>query len=58
MTEPAAFEQSEQLKAKVARRERRMDDLKDLRALEKAIAKNGDKPLIPWAQAKKQLGLG
>lgn len=57
MTEPAAFEQSAQLKTKVARLESQVDDLKDLCDLEKAIKKNGNKPLIPWKQVKQQLDL-
>jgi hypothetical protein len=35
----------------------RVEDLEDARDLEEAIRKNGDKPLIPWEQAKKELGL-
>jgi hypothetical protein len=35
----------------------RVEDLEDARDLEKAIRGNGDKPLIPWDQAKKELGL-
>jgi hypothetical protein len=57
MTEPAVLEKIEQLKATIAKLEHRVEDLEDLRDLEKAIKENGDKPLIPWKQAKKQLGL-
>jgi hypothetical protein len=57
MTEPAVLEKLEQLKATIAKLEHRVEDLEDLRDLEKAIKENGDKPLIPWKQAKKQLGL-
>ncbi len=57
MTEPAVLEKIEQLKATIAKLGHRVDDLEDLRDLEKAIKENGDKPLIPWAQAKKQLDL-
>ena len=35
----------------------RVEDLEDLHDLEKAIAENGDKPLIPWEEAKKGLDL-
>jgi len=57
MTEPAGLEKIEQLKATIAKLEHRVEDLEDLRDLEKAIKENGDKPLIPWEQAKKQLDL-
>jgi len=36
----------------------RIEDLEDLRDLREAIVRNGDKPLIPWARAKKELGIG
>ena len=35
----------------------RVEDLEDLRELNQAIERNGNKPLIPWAKAKKSLGL-
>ena len=35
----------------------RVEDLEDLRELNQAIERNGDKPLEPWAKAKKELGL-
>ncbi len=35
----------------------RVSDLKDLRELNQAIERNGAKPLIPWAKAKKEPGL-
>ena len=57
MTEPAVLEKIERLKATIAKLEHRVEDLEDLRDLEKAIKENGDKLLIPWEQAKKQLGL-
>jgi hypothetical protein len=57
MTEPAILEQIKQLKNTIARLEHRVEDLEDLRDLEQAIKENGDKPLIPWKQAKKQLDL-
>ncbi|MDQ5979789.1 MAG: hypothetical protein QG602_2764 [Verrucomicrobiota bacterium] len=45
------------MSAELAQLRARVEDLEDARALDKAIAENGKKPLIPWAQAKKQLGL-
>ena len=57
VTESAALEQIELLKTTIARLEHRVDDLEDLRDLERAIKENGDKPLIPWVQAKKELDL-
>ena len=35
----------------------RVEDLEDLRELNEAIARNRDKKLIPWARAKKELGI-
>jgi len=35
----------------------RVEDLEDLRELNQAIQRNGAKPLVPWAKAKKELGL-
>jgi hypothetical protein len=35
----------------------RVEDLEDLRDLNDAIARNKDKRLIPWDEAKKSLGL-
>ena len=35
----------------------RVEDLEDLRELNAAIARNKGKKLIPWAAAKKELGL-
>jgi len=32
-------------------------DLEDLRELNQAVERQGTKPLIPWAKAKKELGL-
>ncbi len=47
----------QQLAAELARLRERVEDLEDARELEAAIRRNGDKPLIPWDQAKKDLGL-
>jgi hypothetical protein len=41
----------------VERLQERIEDLEDLRDLQAAIAENGDKPLIPWEQAKAELEL-
>lgn len=34
-----------------------LEDLDDRLELARAIKRNGNKPCIPWAQAKKELGL-
>jgi hypothetical protein len=47
----------QQLAAELARLRERVEDLEDARELDAAIRRNGDKPLIPWDQAKKDLGL-
>ena len=46
-----------QLAAEVARLRERVEDLEDARELDAAIGRNGEKPLIPWDQAKKELNL-
>lgn len=46
------------LKKRIDRLQERLEDLEDLRELERAIAENGSRPLVPWAKAKKELGLG
>ncbi len=35
----------------------RVEDLEDLRELNQAIERNCNKRLVPWAKAKKELGL-
>ncbi len=45
------------LSAELARLRTRVEDLEDLRDLNAAITRNAGKPGIPWAQAKKELGL-
>lgn len=35
----------------------RVEDLEDLRDLKEAVRQNGDKPLIPRAKVKKDLGI-
>jgi TolA-binding protein len=37
--------------------QQRVEDLEDLRELNQAIERNGGKPLRPWANAKRELGL-
>ena len=55
MSEAAVFETLQKLNETVARLERRVEDLEDLRDLEQAIEENAGKPLIPWEQAKREL---
>ena len=60
MSEPQERERTptlENLAAEVARLRQRVEDLEDARELDAAIRRNADKPLIPWDQAKKELGL-
>jgi cell division protein FtsB len=47
----------QQLAAEVARLRERVEDLEDAKELDAAIVLNGEKPLIPWDQARKELGL-
>ena len=47
----------QQLAAEVARLRDRIEDLEDAKELDAAISRNGDKPLIPWDQARSGLGL-
>jgi hypothetical protein len=47
----------QQLAAEVSRLRERVEDLEDAKELDAAIGRNGEKPLIPWDQAKKELGL-
>ena len=46
-----------ELAAELAQLRGRIEDLEDARELDAAIQRNGDKPLIPWQQAKKDIGL-
>jgi len=60
MSEPQERERTptlEELAAELARLRERVEDLEDARELDAAIRRNGDKPLIPWGPAKKELGL-
>lgn len=47
----------EELAREVQRLRERVEDLEDARELDAAIRRNAAKPLIPWDQAKKDLGL-
>lgn len=47
----------QQLASELARLSERVEDLEDGKELHAAIRRNGDKPLIPWDQAKNELGL-
>ena len=60
MSEPSEQETAptlQRLAAEVARMRERVEDLEDAKALDAAIRHNGDQPLIPWEQAKLDLGL-
>jgi cell division protein FtsB len=56
-TESTLLLQFEQLAAEVARLRERVEDLEDAKELDAAIGRNGEKPLIPWDQARNELGL-
>ena len=47
----------EELATELTQLRERVEDLEDARELDAAIRRNADKPLIPWDQAKKELGL-
>ena len=46
-----------EIAAELARLRDRVEDLEDARELDAAIRRNGGTPLIPWEQAKKEIGL-
>ena len=46
-----------ELHAELQRLRRRVEDLEDLRDLNAAIERNGDKPGVPWSEVKRELGL-
>jgi hypothetical protein len=46
-----------EISAELARLRDRVEDLEDARELDAAIQRNADKPLIPWEQARKEIGL-
>jgi len=45
------------LHTELAELRERVEDLEDLRELNEAIERNAGRRLIPWEQAKKELGL-
>jgi hypothetical protein len=45
------------ISAELARFRERVEDLEDARELDAAIQRNADKPLLPWEQARKEIGL-
>ena len=47
----------QEVHAELLRLRERVEDLEDLRELNAAIERNKGKKLIPWEQAKKELGL-
>ena len=55
MNDAAVLQKVEALTKTVERLQERIEDLEDLRDLQAAIAENGNKPLIPWEQAKAEL---
>jgi hypothetical protein len=57
MSETAILEKIESLHQAVGRLEERVEELEDLRDLEAAIVENAGRPLIPWEQAKVELGI-
>jgi len=57
MNDTAVLQKVESLAKTVERLQERVEELEDLRDLQAAIAENGNAPLIPWEQAKADLGL-
>ena len=57
MTDTVVLQKVEMLTKTVERLQERIENLEDLRDLQATIAENGNKPLIPWDQAKTELGL-
>jgi hypothetical protein len=47
----------QQLAVEIEGLRERIEDLEDLRDLREAVRRNGDKPLIPWSRAKKQINI-
>jgi len=45
------------LRGELAALRQRVEDLEDLRELNQAIERNGPKPLVPWAKARKEFGI-
>ena len=60
MSDTGLLEKIETLTRTVQRLQTRVEELEaheDLRDLEQAIVRNGNTPLVPWDQAKAQLGI-
>jgi hypothetical protein len=57
MNDAAVLQKVEVLTRTMERLQERIENLEDLRDLQAAIAENGNEPLIPWEQAKSELGL-
>jgi hypothetical protein len=57
MNDTAVLQRVEELTKTVERLQERVEDLEDLRDLQAAVAENGNEPLIPWEQVKKELDL-
>ena len=57
MDDALVLEKAEMLTRTVERLKERIEDLEDLRDLQAAIAKSGNKLLISWEQAKAELDL-
>jgi hypothetical protein len=57
MNETAVLQKVDALTKTVEDLQKRVEDLEDVRDLQDAIAENGNEPLIPWAQARKELDL-
>ena len=46
-----------EISAELARLRDRVEDLEDARELDAVIRRNGDKPLVPWEQARNEIDL-
>lgn len=57
MSDTAVLEKVEALARTVERLQERIENLEDLRDLQAAVAENGNKPHIPWEQAKAELDI-
>ncbi len=58
MSEPQEITPTvQQLAAELARLRERVEDLEDGKELDMAIQRNGNKPLVPWDQARRDLGV-
>lgn len=57
LTQGSAEPTIREIAAELARLNDRVEGLEDARELDAAIRRNADKPLIPWEQAKKEIGL-